>query len=182
MPARSTWHMAPGPTAQRAMFADFATPLFHDTYAILARKGFAPKSWTQLNLPESLVAVDERLGTRRGRPAVCRQCRDHRVQDPRGGAARRPIGSCRLLCCNCAFALALLKKNPEIGELVVPTPQFGALPYARQCRMTTTAGSAAWSTRGAKIIAELVRSEVGFMAGLADFGIAPGDVPPDASI
>ena len=48
----------PSPTAQRAMFADFSTPLFHDTYAILARKGFAPKSWAELNVPESLVGVD----------------------------------------------------------------------------------------------------------------------------
>src|SRR5439155_17821466 len=48
----------PGPTAQRAMFADFSAPLFHDTYTILARKGFAPKSWAELNVPESLVAVD----------------------------------------------------------------------------------------------------------------------------
>src|SRR5260370_39119618 len=48
----------PSPTAQRAMFADFSTPLFHDTYAILGRKGFTPKTWAELNVPESLVAVD----------------------------------------------------------------------------------------------------------------------------
>ncbi len=48
----------PSPTAQRAMFADFSTPLFHDTYGILARNGFAPKSWAELNVPETLVAVD----------------------------------------------------------------------------------------------------------------------------
>lgn len=34
---------APSPSAQSAMFADFADPLFHDTYAIVARKGFATK-------------------------------------------------------------------------------------------------------------------------------------------
>src|SRR5262249_50188167 len=48
----------PSPTAQRAMFADFSAALFHDTYAILVRKGFVPKSWAEVDVPESLIAVD----------------------------------------------------------------------------------------------------------------------------
>src|SRR5712671_1993648 len=46
------------PTAQRGMFVDFANSLFYDTYAIVARKGFAPMSWAELDVAGSLVAVD----------------------------------------------------------------------------------------------------------------------------
>src|SRR5260370_24292864 len=46
------------PTAQRGMFVDFADPLFYDTYAIVARKGFSPKSWAELDVAGSLGAAD----------------------------------------------------------------------------------------------------------------------------
>ena len=39
------------PTVKRALIADFSAPLFHDTFAIVARQEFAPKSWAELNQP-----------------------------------------------------------------------------------------------------------------------------------
>ncbi len=171
---------SPSPTVQRAMFADFGTPLFHDTYAILARKGFAPKSWAELNVPESLVAVDEgsaREETARrfaGNAAITGfKTRDEALLAVQSGRA-----DCFVATALCA--LALLKKNPEIGELIVPTPFLRtavcpAVPYDgdRQFRGVVDA----WSedNRGIGQIRNWV------MAALAESGVAPGDLPPEVS-
>ena len=105
----------PSPTAQRAMFADFSTPLFHDTYAILARKGFAPKSWAELNVPESLVAVDsgsareEAVRRFAGNAAITGfKTRDEALQAVQSGRVDCFVATV-------LFALAALKKNPQIG-------------------------------------------------------------------
>src|SRR6202030_401414 len=116
----------PNPTAQRAMFADFSTPLFHDTSAILARQGFAPKSWSELNVPESLVAVD--TGSAR-EEAVRRFAGNAAITGLKTREEALPAVQSRRAECFVAtvfFVLAPLKKNRRMGELIVPTPQLRA--------------------------------------------------------
>ena len=170
----------PSPTAQRAMFADFSTPLFHDTYAILARKGFSPKSWAELNVPESLVGVD--AGSARAEV----------VQRFAGNAAITgfktreeallAVQSGRVDCfvATVFFALAALKKNPQIGELVVPAPQAHAalcpaVPYDDDRRFRGVVDAWSEDNRGVGQIRNWI------MAGLAKLGIEPADLPSDVS-
>jgi polar amino acid transport system substrate-binding protein len=170
----------PSPTAQRAMFADFSTPLFHDTYAILARKGFAPKSWAELNVPESLVSVD--TGS----------AREEAVRRFTGNAAITgfktreeallAVQSGRVDCfvATVLFALAALKKEPQIGELVVPTPQLRAavcpaVPYDDDRRFRGVVDAWSEDNRGIGQIRNWI------MAGLANLGIEPSNLPSDVS-
>ena len=170
----------PSPTAQRAMFADFSTPLFHDTYAILARKGFAPKSWAELNVPESLVAVDtgsareEAVRRFAGNAAIT----GFKTRDE----ALLAIQSGRVDCfvATVFFALAALKKDPQLGEIVVPTPQLRAalcpaMPYDDDRRFRGVVDAWSEDNRGIGQIRNWI------MAGLANLGIEPGDLPPDVS-
>ncbi|MBV8504270.1 MAG: transporter substrate-binding domain-containing protein [Alphaproteobacteria bacterium] len=171
---------SPSPTVQQAMFADFGAPLFHDAYTILARKGFAPKSWAELNVPESLVAVDEgsaREETARrfaGNAAITGfKTRDEALVAVQSGRA-----DCFVATALCA--LALLNKNPEIGELIVPTPILRAaicpaVPYDGDRRFRGVVD--AWSEDNREV--GRIRNWV--MAGLTASGIAPGDLPPDVS-
>lgn len=170
----------PSPTPQRAMFADFSTPLFHDTHAILARKGFTPKSWAELNVPESLVAVDtgsareEAVRRFAGNAAITGfKTRDEALLAVQSGRADCFIATV-------LFALAALKKNPQIGDLVVPTPQLRtavcpALPYDDDRRFRGVVD--AWNEDNYGI--GQIRNWI--MAGLAELGIEPSDLPSDVS-
>ena len=171
----------PNPTAQRAMFADFSTPLFHDTIAILARQGFAPKSWVELNVPESLVAVDtgsareEAVRRFAGNAAITGfKTREEALQAVQSGRVDCFVASV-------LFALAALKKNPQIGELVVPTPPLRialcpAVPYDDDRRFRGVVDAWTEDNRGIGQIRNWI------IAGLANFGIDEGDLPPDLAL
>ena len=170
----------PSPTAQRAMFADFSTPLFHDTFAILARKGFAPKSWSELNVPESLVAVDtgsareEAVRRFAGNAAITGfKTREEALLAVQSGRADCFVATV-------FFALAALKKNPQIGELIVPAPQLRAarcpaVPYDDDRRFRGVVDAWSEDNRGIGQIRNWI------MAGLANLGIEPSDLPSDVS-
>ncbi len=170
----------PNPTAPRAMFADFSTPLFHDTSAILARQGFAPKSWSELNVPESLVAVDsgsareEAVRRFAGNAAITGfKTREEALLAVQSGRADCFVASV-------FFALAALKKNPQIGELIVPAPQLRAarcpaVPYDDDRRFRGVVDAWSEDNRGIGQIRNWI------MAGLANLGIEPSDLPPDVS-
>ena len=170
----------PSPTAQRAMFADFSTPLFHDTFAILARQGFAPKSWSELNVPESLVAVDtgsareEAVRRFAGNAAITGfKTREEALLAVQSGRADCFVATV-------FFALAALKKNPSIGELIVPAPQLRtarclAVPYDDDRRFRGVVDAWSEDNRGIGQIRNWI------MAGLANLGIEPSDLPSDVS-
>jgi polar amino acid transport system substrate-binding protein len=168
------------PTPMRAMFADFCTPLFHDTYAILARKGFSPKTWAELNVPESLVAVDtgsareEAVRRFAGNAAITGfKTRDEALLAVQSGRADCFVATV-------LFALAALKTNPQIGDLVVPTPQLRsavcpALPYDDDRRFRGVVDAWSEDNRG------IGQVRIWIMAGLAQLGIEPSDLPSDVS-
>jgi polar amino acid transport system substrate-binding protein len=169
------------PTAQRAMFGDFSTPLFHDTYAILARKDFGPKSWAELNVPEALVAVDtgsareETIRRIAGNAAITGfKTREEALLAVQSGRADYFVATV-------LFALVALKNNPQIGELVVPTPHLRvavcpALPYDDDRRFRGVVDAWSEDNRGIGQIRKWI------MAGLADLGINENDLPPDLGL
>ena len=171
----------PSPTAKRAMFADYAAPLFHDTYALLGRMGFAPKSWAELNVPGSLVAVDsgsareEAVRRLAGNTAITGfRTRDEALQAVQSGRADCFVATA-------LFALAALKQNPQIGELVVPTPHLHvavspAMPYDDDRRFRGVVDAWTEDNRGIGQIRKWI------MAGLADFGISEGNLPRDVAL
>lgn len=171
---------APTPTAHFAMFADFANPLFHDTYTIVARKGFAAKSWPELNAPGTLVAVE----TGSPREEVVRRIAGNAAITgfKSGNEAEQAVQSGRADCLIAPVfhAVVALKRNPQLGELVVPTPQLRvavcpSLPYDDDHRLRGVADAWGEDKRGTGQIREWI------MASLAELGISPGDLPTDVS-
>lgn len=170
----------PSPTAQRAMFADYAIPLFHDTYAILTRRGFAPKSWAEIDVPQTVVAVDEGSA----REEAARRCAGNaavtgfKSRDEAFAAVQSGRADC--FVATVLFALVALKKNPQIGELVVPTPQrriavCPAVPYDDDRRFRGVVDAWSEDNRGTGEIQKWV------VAALVKLGIEPGELPADIS-
>lgn len=168
------------PTAQRGMFVDFATALFYDTYAIVARKGFGPTGWAEINVPETLVAAD--TGSARedaarrlvGNAAITGfKTRDEAIAAIQSGRADCFVTTV-------FFALTALKRNPQLGDLIVPTPHLRAavcpgIPYDDDRRFRGVVGAWLEDNRGLGRIQEWIAAD------LAKFGIEPGDLPPDVS-
>jgi len=168
------------PTAQRAMFVDFSNPLYHDTFAIVARKGFAAKKWTELNAPESLIAVD--IGS--SREASARRfagnatitgfkTRDEAILAVQSGRADCFVATVFL-------ALTTLKENPEVGEFIIPVPHLRAavcvaMPYDDDRRFRGVVDAWCEDSRTNGQIREWI------VAALAKLGIEPGDLPSDVS-
>src|SRR5262249_44926867 len=78
-------------------------------------------------------------------------------------------------------AVAALKKNPQIGELVVPTPHLRvavcpALPYDDDRRFRGVVDAWSEDNRGIGQIRKWI------MASLADLGINENDLPPDLAL
>ena len=46
------------PTPARALVVDFSDPLFNNAFVLVARKGFSPKTWEEMNRPDVRIAVD----------------------------------------------------------------------------------------------------------------------------
>src|SRR5262249_17486727 len=121
-------------TAQRGMFVDFANPLFYDTYALLARKGFAPKGWPEINVPETLVVAASGSAREENarRFAANTAITGFKTRDEAFAAIQSGRGDCFVT--TALFALAALKKNSQIGDVIVPTPHLRAavcpgMPY-----------------------------------------------------
>jgi polar amino acid transport system substrate-binding protein len=168
------------PTALSAMFVDFANPIFYDTYAVIARNGFAAKTWAEVNVPETLVAAE--IGSPR-EAAARRFVRNAAITGFRNrDEAMQAVQSDRADCLVAPvfYSLAALKKNPQLGQLVVPTPQLrvavcAALPYDDDRRLRGVVDAWTEDKRTTGQVREWVTT------GLAEFGIEPGDLPPDMS-
>jgi polar amino acid transport system substrate-binding protein len=170
----------PSPTAQRAMFADFANPLFFDTYAIIARKGFAPKSWDELNTAQTLVAVDS--GSAREEAARRFASNAAMTGFKTRDEALLAVQSGRDDCYPTTVlpALAMLKKNPQVGELIVPEPHLRvavcpAVPYDDDRRFRGVVDAWIEDHRGTGQI------RAWMMAALAKLGIESAELPPGIS-
>jgi len=168
------------PTAPRGMFVDFATPLFYDTYAIVARKDFVPKGWAEINVPETLVAVD----TGSAREEAARRLVGNaaitgfKTRDEATAAIQSGRADCFVT--TVFFALTALKKNPQLGDLVMPTPHLRAdvcpgMPYDDDRRFRGVVDAWLEDNRGLGRIREWI------VADLVRFGIEPGDLPPEVS-
>ena len=110
------------PTPARREVVGFTDTLFDNTYTVVCKKGYPPKTWAQLNAPDVKVAVDigsshDQLATR-----VLPQANVSRLEN--SGAATMALQSGRADCQILVVLLAqpLLLKRPDVGQMSIPTP------------------------------------------------------------
>ncbi|MGY2050549.1 transporter substrate-binding domain-containing protein [Methylobacterium sp. JK268] len=110
------------PTPSRALTVEFTRPIMNNTFTVIAKPGFEPKTWADLNKPEVRVAVDigssHDLFARRVLPnatLVALKTPDEAILSVQSNRS------------DCVIQVAMLslvtaKKNPKLGRIVVPTP------------------------------------------------------------
>jgi polar amino acid transport system substrate-binding protein len=114
------------PTPQRALVVDFTKPLYENAFALIARPGFAPKTWHDLDTPETHVALE--MGTVYDQN-LTRLCPHAAITRTRNANEATMLVQGRRADCQMMvviLALTALAKNPALGHLVVPQPVFGS--------------------------------------------------------
>lgn len=167
------------PTPERSLAVDFSTPIFYHTFTTVTRKGFPrPRTWEDLSKPEVKIAVD--LGSshefiaRRYAPKaniLAFKTRDEAVLAVATGRA-----DCTVVLT--ILALATLKKNPALGELVVPAPVL-TLPSNIMIRYDGDKRFRDFLSAWADYNRAMGQSREWLLKGFAALGITAQDIPPE---
>jgi len=165
------------PTAQRALAVDFTRPLYDNAFALIARAGFDPKTWSGLDDPAVRVAVE--LGSAYDQ-SVATLC-------PKATVLRLPTNNDALLAVQAGradcqmlvviLALSALARNRRLGHLVVPEPLHGSATAA----MVAKNADPAWRNTVDDWVSQ--RRSAGWLratlvANLGRIGVPEGEVPP----
>ncbi|MBN8944919.1 MAG: transporter substrate-binding domain-containing protein [Rhizobiales bacterium] len=114
---------AVNPTPERALVIDFSTPILVHAFSIITKKGMAkPQAWEEINKPEIKIAVDigstHEMIARRYCPKATILGFKNRDEAVLAVATGRADCTCVLA----VLAISTLKKNPNLGEFVIPRP------------------------------------------------------------
>jgi polar amino acid transport system substrate-binding protein len=110
------------PTPQRALVVDFSDPLFNNAFVLLAKKDFTATTWASLNNPEFKVAVDNGSSHDQMITKTCPNATIVRLENAPTATLALQSGRVDAQVLVIILALPVLKKNPSIGHIVVPSP------------------------------------------------------------
>jgi len=166
------------PTPSRALVVEFTRPILNNTFTIIARAGFQPKLWSDLNKPEVRVAVDigstHDLFARRILPnatLVALKTPDDAVLALQSGRADCVIQVVML-------SLVSVKKNPKLGTVLVPMP-LSQQPTCCGVRVDTDQRFLNFVDNWLAYSRALGAMHSWITDNLALVGVKPEDVPPE---
>ncbi|KAB7591728.1 transporter substrate-binding domain-containing protein [Verminephrobacter eiseniae] len=170
---------AVNPTPERALVIDFATPILVHSFTVVTRKGFRkPQTWEDLNQPAVRIAVD--LGSthesiaRRYAPKAGISAFKNRDEAVLAVATGRADVNVVLA----VLALPMLKKNPTLGEMAIPRPIL-SLPTNIGTRIETDKRWRDFLSVWADYNRAIGQTREWMTKGLAELGIAAGDIPAE---
>ena len=167
------------PTPQRALVIGFSRPVFLHGFGTVAKKGFEPRTWGDLDKPDIRVAVDigsvHELAARNF--ASRAQIIGLKTRDECVLAVQTGRADCVILAV--ILGLTAIKKNPALGSYVVLRDPFVQLPncmgvrYEVDKRWRDFLDNWADYNRGAAQIRKWM------IDGLALNGVLPQDIPSE---
>jgi polar amino acid transport system substrate-binding protein len=168
------------PTPQRALAIDFTHPLFNNLFTLIARAGFRPATWDELNDPSIRIAME--IGTSYDQviSEICPRATLVRLKSNNEATLAVQAGKADCQVLVALLTLSVLKRNPGIGTLVVPKPLFNA---------TTNAGLRRESDKTWRDFVDnwiewnrgLGRMRHMVVDSLSLVGITEADIPPEVS-
>jgi polar amino acid transport system substrate-binding protein len=164
------------PSPERARVVDFTHPLYQNAFALIARRGFAPASWADLDRPEVRIALEIGTVYDLNIAKLAPHATVTRLRTNRDATLSIVAGRAECQIVVVIFALTTLTRNPELGHLVVPQPVFGATTNGMVAREADPAWRAyvdAWidQRRGAGVLRRML------VANLELVGVKASDVP-----
>ncbi len=118
------------PTPKRALVIDFSVPVFNNAFGILCKKDFKPKSWAELNSPDVKIAVDQGSSHDQVVSRLTPKAQISRLKTADDATAALQTGRVDAQCLITMLSLTVLKKNPSLGQFVLPTPIFATTSNA----------------------------------------------------
>ena len=165
------------PTPSRALVVEFTRPILNNTFTIVARPGFEPKSWEDLNKPEIRVAVDigssHDLYARRALP----KCTLVALKTPDDATLAVQSGRADCVIQVILLSMVTVKKNPKVGRVIVPTPVVGQ-PTCAGVRPDADHRFLSFVDNWLAYNSSLYAIKGWITENLALVGIQPDDVPP----
>jgi polar amino acid transport system substrate-binding protein len=166
------------PTPSRALVVEFTRPIMNNTFTIIAKPSFEAKSWAELNKPSVKVAVDigstHDLFARRTLPnatLVALKTPDEAMMAVQAGRADCVIQVIML-------SLVSVKKNPNIGRIIIPTP-VNQQPTCCGVRVDADQRFRSFVDNWLEYNRALGAIRGWITENLALVGVKPEDVPPD---
>ena len=169
------------PTPVRALTIRFTVPFFIHPYGCLAKKGFDPKTWGDLNKPDIRIACDlgslHEVAARRFAPKA--QITAFKTRDEATLAFQS--GRTDVFILAAILGLSTVARNPNLGPYHLLTSPLVALPSCLGVRRES-------DTRFHEVINAWIELNRGtgqvrdyLLAGLALNGVKPEDVPSEVT-
>lgn len=165
------------PTPKRAMAVDFTGKVYDSALVIIARPGYEPKTWNELNDPKVKISVD--VGSAHdqvaGRLAPKAEIIRFKSIDEATLALRSGRVDAQVIFW--MGAVRAVKKDPQLGKVVVPQPLFGSTSNAavrREADKTWRDFLTTWITYSAGL--GIIRTAV--VRSLEHVGLSLDDIPP----
>jgi polar amino acid transport system substrate-binding protein len=169
------------PTPKRALAIDFTGTVYDSALVIIARKGFEPKLWTDMNKPDVRIAVD--LGSAHDQIAthLCPKAQISRFHSIEEATMAIRSGRADAQSIFWMGAVRAVKQDPSIGKVIVPQPMFGSTSNAgvrREAVRTWCDFLNTWIVyaRGMGVVRDAV------VTSLAQVGISLDDIPPGVTL
>ncbi len=169
------------PTPKRALVVDFSVPVFSNAFTLLTKKDFKPKTWAELNNPDIKISVDVGSSHDQVVSRLCPKAQIVRLKNTDEATMALMSGRVDAQCIILMLALTVLKKNPSVGQLLVPTPVF------------STTSNAGFRRENDKTWRDFVNTWIDYNKGLGFIrstiitnmelvGVSEADMPPGISL
>lgn len=113
------------PTPQRLKVIAFSEPLYNNAYSLIAKKGFSPKTWEEMDTPNVTIAVDVGSSYDNLVTTLYKKAKILRFEKSADATLAVQTGRADVQPLVVTLSPGIVKKNPGIGHVVVPEPIKG---------------------------------------------------------
>lgn len=165
------------PTPKRAMAIDFSNAVYDSALVVIARPGFEPKTWLELNDPKVKISVDVGSAHDQVASRLCPKAQIVRFKSIDEATLALRSGRVDAQCIFWMGGVRAVKRDSGLGKVIVPQPLFGSTSNAgfrREADKTWRDFVSTWITysRGLGLVREAV------VASLAKVDLSLDDIPP----